>query len=307
MDDHKLKVFCTVAETRSFSKASEIIHLTQPAVSLQIQALEERYEVKLFDRSSATVTLTPAGEILYKYAKEILSLYANAESEIAAMTGLFKGSVRVGASTTIANYILSSVITEFKKINKKVQFYLIIGNTKRIVELLNNGSISYGLVEGDVSRYRLKSERFLEDELVVITSPDHPFANKKQVSVKELINEPFILREEGSGTRQVIETYLLKHGITFNDMNLTLILGGTEAIKDAVQNGAGISIVSKWAVRKEIARKTLRMLSIKEERFTRDFSLINRNTVLRAAEKEFLEYLKKFPYEKLFQETSRNT
>ncbi len=307
MDDHKLKVFCTVAETRSFSKASEIIHLTQPAVSLQIQALEERYEVKLFDRSSATVTLTPAGEILYKYANEILNLYAKAESEIAQMTGLLKGSVRVGASTTIANYILSSVITEFKKINKKVQFHLLIGNTKKIVELLNNGSISYGLVEGDVSRYRLKSERFLQDELVVITSPDHPLANKKQISVKELVNEPFILREEGSGTRQVIETYLSKHGIKFNDMNITLILGGTEAIKDAVQNGAGISIVSKWAVRKEIARKTLRMLSIKEERFTRDFSLINRNTVLRAAEKEFLEYLKKFPYERLFHETSRNT
>ena len=106
MDDHKLKVFCTVAETKSFSKTSEIIHLTQPAVSLQIQALEEIYETKLFDRSSSTVALTPSGEILYKYAKEILNLYASAEKVIGEITGLVKGSISIGASSTIGNYLL---------------------------------------------------------------------------------------------------------------------------------------------------------------------------------------------------------
>ncbi len=301
MDDHRLKVFCTVAETKSFSKASEIIHLTQPAVSLQIQAIEEIYDTKLFDRSSSAVTLTPAGEILYKYAKQILSLYAQAEKEISSLTGLIKGSIRIGASTTIANYVLPSVISDFKKINKKVRFHLLIGNTKRIVDHLNNGIITFGLVEGDVSKYKLKAEKILKDELVVIVSPEHPLAHKKNISVHELVKEPFILREEGSGTRQVIEKYLLKFGISSSDLNVTAILGGTEAIKEAVEDGAGISIVSKWAVRREVSRGTLSMIPLKEERITRDFSLIHKNAVFNAATNEFLDYLKRYEYEKLFQ------
>ncbi len=301
MDDHRLKVFCTVAETKSFSKASEIVHLTQPAVSLQIQALEELYETKLFDRSSSTVTLTPAGEILYRYAKEILSLYAKAEREISALTGFIKGSIRVGASTTIANYLLPTVISDFKKINKQVRFHLLIGNTKRIVDHLNNGIISFGLVEGDVSGYKLKAEGVLKDELVVIVSPDHPFAHRKSVSVKDLLNEPFILREEGSGTRQVIEKYLSRHGISISDLNISSILGGTEAIKEAVEDGAGISIVSKWAVRREVSMGRLKMIPLKEERLTRDFSLIHKNPAFNAATMEFLDFLKNYEYERLFQ------
>jgi len=300
MDDHRLRIFCTVAETKSFSKASEIIHLTQPAVSLQIQALEEIYETKLFDRSSSTVTLTPAGEILYKYAKQILSLYAQAEKEIATLTGLIKGSVRLGASTTIANYLLPSVISDFKKRNNRVRFHLLIGNTKRIVDHLNNGIISFGLVEGDVSRFKIKAEKVLKDELVVIVSPEHPFSNRKNISVSELVKEPFILREEGSGTRQIIENYLLKYGISVSDLNVTAVLGGTEAIKEAVEDGTGISIVSKWAVRREVSRGTLKMLPLKEERLLRDFSLIYRNTTFSSAESEFLEYLKRYEYERLF-------
>ncbi|MCF6277841.1 MAG: LysR family transcriptional regulator, partial [Anaerolineales bacterium] len=141
LDDHKLRVFCTVAETKSFSKASEIIHLTQTAVSLQIQALEELYETKLFDRTSSAVTLTPAGEILYKYAKHILALYASAEKEIGELTGLVKGSVSLGASTTIANYLLPKVIADFRKTRQKIKIHLQVGNTKRVVELLRAGNI----------------------------------------------------------------------------------------------------------------------------------------------------------------------
>src|SRR3989337_1818327 len=149
MEDHKLKVFCTVAETKSFSKASEIIHLTQPAVSLLIQAIEEIYETKLFDRASSTVTLTPAGEVLYRYAKDILNLYAAATKEIGEMTGLVKGSISIGASTTVANYLLPVVIADFRKTHPKIKVHLLVGNTKRVVELLNAGVIDIGFVEGD--------------------------------------------------------------------------------------------------------------------------------------------------------------
>jgi DNA-binding transcriptional LysR family regulator len=204
MDDHKLKLFCTVAETKSFSKTSEIIHLTQPAVSLQIQALEETYETKLFDRSSSTVSLTPAGEVLYKYAKEIRSLYALVEKEIGNITGLVKGSISIGASSTIGNYLLPGVIADFKKKHPKVKIHMLVGNTKRVVELLNSGNIDLGLVEGEVSRQKITVQKLTPDELLLVLPSNHAWAKKKDIMISEVAKEPFIFREGGSGTRQRI-------------------------------------------------------------------------------------------------------
>jgi DNA-binding transcriptional LysR family regulator len=300
MEDHKLKVFCTVAETKSFSKTSEIIHLTQPAVSLQIQALEEKYETKLFDRSSSTVTLTPAGETLYKYAKEILTLYTSAEKAIGKQTGLLKGSLSIGAGSNIGNFILPALITEFKRIHPKIKIYLLVNNSKRVIELLNAGNIDLGLVEGDVSRQKMIVKKLLSDELLLIVSPEHHWAKKKEVSIAELAREPFILREPGSGTRQMIEKFLARHGITLHDLKISAILGSTEAIKDAVENGLGVSIISRWAVRKENRYGTLHLLSIKEEKMTRDFSLVmNKNSVSSNSLEEFVSFLKAYPYDKM--------
>ncbi|MBI5212667.1 MAG: LysR family transcriptional regulator, partial [Nitrospirae bacterium] len=173
MEDHKLKVFCTVAETKSFSKTSEIIHLTQPAVSLQIQALEEIYETKLFDRSSSFINLTPSGEILYRYAKEILALYAETEKDIGKITGLIKGSITIGASTTIGNYVLPTVISDFKKTHPKIKINVLVGNTKRIVDFLNSGVVDLGLVEGETSKHKIKTEPIIQDELLFIVPPLH--------------------------------------------------------------------------------------------------------------------------------------
>ena len=300
MEDHKLKVFCTVAETKSFSKTSEIIHLTQPAVSLQIQALEEIYETKLFDRSSSTVTLTPAGEVLYKYAKEILSLYANAEKVIGELTGLVKGSISIGASSTIGNYVLPVVITDFKKTHPKIKIHLLVGNTKRVVELLNSGNIDLGLVEGEVTRQKMIVEKILSDELMLIVPSYHPWAKKKDISISELTKEPFIFREGGSGTRQMIEKFLAMHGIAPQEMKISMVLGSTVAIKEAVENGLGISIVSRWAARKETKYGTICLLKIKEQKMIREFSLItNKGAVSSHAVDEFLTYLKSYPFTKL--------
>jgi DNA-binding transcriptional LysR family regulator len=300
MEDHKLKVFCTVAETKSFSKTSEIIHLTQPAVSLQIQALEEKYETKLFDRSSSTVTLTPAGETLYKYAKEILTLYTSAEKAIGKQTGLLKGSLSIGAGSNIGNFILPALITEFKRIHPKTKIYLLVNNSKRVIELLNAGNIDLGLVEGDVSRQKMIVKKLLSDELLLIVSPEHHWAKRKEISISELAREPFILREPGSGTRQMIEKFLARHGITLHDLKISAILGSTEAIKDAVENGLGVSIISRWAVRKENRYGTLHLLSIKEEKMTRDFSLVmNKNSVSSNSLEEFVSFLKAYPYDKM--------
>ncbi len=300
MEDHKLKVFCTVAETKSFSKTSEIIHLTQPAVSLQIQALEEIYETKLFDRSSSTVSLTPAGEVLYKYAKEILTLYSSAEKVIGEITGLVKGSISIGASSTIGNYLLPGVITDFKKTHLKIKLHLLVGNTKRIVELLNSGSIDLGLVEGEVSRQKMIVEKLIPDELLLIVPSYHPWSKKKEISISELTKEPFIFREGGSGTRQMIEKFLSRHGISPQDMRISMVLGSTEAIKAAVENGLGVSIISRWAARKELRYGSLYFLRIKEEKVLREFSLIfSKNSVSSHAVDEFLTYLKSYPFDKL--------
>lgn len=302
MEDHKLKVFCTVAETKSFSKTSEIIHLTQPAVSLQIQALEEKYETKLFDRSSSTVTLTPAGEILYKYAKEILSLYSSAEKSIQKQTGIVKGSLTIGAGSNIGNYILPGVITDFRKMHPKIKIYLIVSNTKRVIEHLNSGNIDIGIAEGDVSRQKVVLKKLISDELLLIVPPDHPWAKRKEVSLTELIKEPFIFREAGSGTRQIIENFFAKHGFTPQDMKISAILGSTEAIKDAVENGLGVSIISRWAARKEIKYGTLRLLNLKEEKMVRDFYVIfKKNFITSNSFDEFLTFLKSYPFDKLLQ------
>ncbi|MCX8026986.1 MAG: selenium metabolism-associated LysR family transcriptional regulator [Thermodesulfovibrionales bacterium] len=300
LEDHKLKVFCTVAETKSFSKTSEIIHLTQPAVSLQVQALEETYESKLFDRTSNSITLTPSGEILYKYAKEILRLYAEAEKEIGKVTGLIRGCVMVGGSTTIGNYVLPNVIVAFKDKHPKIKVNLLIANTRRVEDLVSVGAIDFGLVEGIPSRQKITIEKLIEDELIVIVPPHHPWAKKKNISVAELTKEPFIIREEGSGTRHFVENFLKEQGIQLSDLKVVMSLGGIESIKLAVETGSGVSIISKWAARKEIKYGTLKGLYLKEAPMRRNFSLIlPKNAIINHAVDEFLTFLKSYNYDEL--------
>ncbi len=300
MEDHKLKVFCTVAETKSFSKTSEIIHLTQPAVSLQIQALEETYETKLFDRTGNTISLTPSGEVLYNYAKDILALYAEAEKEIGKITGLIRGSIMIGASTTIGNYVLPSVIVDFKKAHPKIKVSVVIGNTKRIEDLVNGGAIDFGVVEGSTTKQRIVAEPIIDDELIIIIPPYHPWAKRRLVSILELSKEPFILREEGSGTRIHIERFLTSHGVNLSDLKVVMSLGGIESIKLAVENGIGISIISKWAARKELKYGTLRSVGLKEEPMERSFMLIQvKNNIITHAVDEFLAYLRGYDYSNL--------
>lgn len=300
MDDHKLKVFCIVAETKSFSKASEIIRLTQPAVSLQIQALEEVYSTKLFNRSGCVITLTKAGEMLYKYAKEISSLYLAAEREIGEFTGLTKGVIAVGASSTIGNYLLPYVVADFKRKYPKVGVHIHIGNTKNVVDYLNAGNVDIGLVEGEVQKQKLIVEKLITDEMVLIMSPYHHWANKSSVSIMSLTKEPLIFREEGSGTRQMIEKYFAKHGLSQQETKIALIMGSTESIKGAVEEGLGVSIVSKWAAKKERKYGSLKTATFREDKLIRDFSLLRR----RAKEtshtlEKFVDFLKAYPFDKL--------
>jgi DNA-binding transcriptional LysR family regulator len=300
MDDHKLKVFCIVAETKSFSRASEIIRLTQPAVSLQIQALEEMYGTKLFNRSGCVITLTKAGQMLYKYAKEINSLYSSAEKEIGDFTGLTKGVISIGASSTLGNYVMPTVVSEFKRKYPKVGVHIHIGNTKNVVEYLNAANVDVGLVEGEVNKQKLVIEKLISDEMVLIMSPLHHWAKKPSVSIMTLAKEPLIFREEGSGTRQMIEKYFLKHGISPQQIKISLVMGSTESIKGAVEEGLGVSIISKWAAKKEKRYGSLKTATFKEDKFVRDFSLLRRKSKETSHTLErFIGFLKQYSFDKL--------
>ena len=296
--DTKLKVFCTVAETKSFTKAAGIVHLSQPAVSLQIQALEEFFETKLFDKTGKKVGLTPAGKILYEHASHILGHYNDVVKEINKLTGTMKGAVEIGASTTLGNYILPQIITDFRRIHPKIKIKLRIGNTERIEDLMHSGFVDFGIVEGRTSRSNTKTEKLISDQLTLIVHPKHTLAGKRSVSVLDLTREPFILREQGSGTRQQIEEFLGKHGLGIQDLHVALIMGSTESIKAAVEAGNGIAMLSRWAVRKEVEDGRLKTVSLREGGIPRDLSLIYpKKQLLSHADNEFLLFIKTYPYD----------
>ncbi|MEW6738634.1 MAG: selenium metabolism-associated LysR family transcriptional regulator [Nitrospirota bacterium] len=297
---YKFKIFCTIAETGSFSKTSRIVHITQPAVSLQIQALEEVCGTKLLDRSRGSVTLTAAGEVMYKYAKKILNLHEKIEKEIGRATGMIKGGVTFGASTTLGNHVLPGVIIDFRKKHPRIRINMLVGNAKRIEDLLNAGFIDFGIVAGEPSSNSFNVKPVVQDELGFIVPQAHPWSRKELVSILEITKEPFIMREAGSATRQKIEEYLLSHGIGVNKLHIALVLGSTESIKEAVAGGAGISIISKWDAREEIKTGKLKFIVPREEKILRSFSLIMlQNMVLSPASEELVSYLENYPYNKL--------
>jgi len=296
VDDHKLKVFCAVAETKSFSQASKLMFLTQPAISLQIRALEEQLGTKLFTRSNKAVTLTETGTILYRHAQKILAAYAAIEKELNEATGLVKGKLLIGASTTLATYYLPNIIVEFKKSYPDILIDFERGNTQNIVDSLLKAKIDLGLVEGEVKDHRIEVEKLESDELLLVVNASHPWAERQDISIQEIIGQPFIMREEGSGTRQIIESALEGAGVNLGDLNIVMYLGSTEAIKTAVENALGISIISGWAVQKEVRFGVLRPLWFQDIRFKRDFSLVYQKKSFRTQPAEkFIELLKRSP------------
>ncbi len=298
--DTKLKIFCTVADTKSFTKTSRIVHLSQPAVTLQIQALEDFFETKLFDKTEGQISLTTAGKLLYDEAKLIIQHYTDIEKKINRITGTMKGAVTVGASTTLGNYVLPHVITDFKKIHPRIKIKMFVGNTERIEDLLTSGFVNFGIVEGQTSKKYLKAEPFMTDQLSLVVHPKHPLLRKKHVSILDLTREPFILREEGSGTRQKIEEFLKSHGLSSRDLHLSLVLGSTESIKSAVETGAGIAMISKWAVKKQVEDGRVKIVTLKEGGIHRTLSMIfSKKTHLTHADKEFILFAKNYSYDRL--------
>lgn len=253
MSDRRLQVFHTVAGVLSFTRAAEILHTTQPAVTHQIRQLEEELNTRLFDRSNNKISLTVAGEQVLGFADRILSVYDEMNESIKALTGDRTGLVTLGASTTIAEYMLPGLLGDFGQRFPDVQICLRVANTDAVVNMVADNTIELGVVEGQVDNQVLMVDRCQQDELQVIVPPDHALAEEVSIAPIMLTEYPFIYREDGSGTRSVIERYLSDNGVDENSLNRPFELGSTEAIKGAVQAGVGVTIVSSATVSKELA------------------------------------------------------
>lgn len=294
LNKFSLKTFYTLANERSFSNTARILCLTQPAVSHQIHIMEDYLKTRLFDRFKGDVSLTPSGEILFRYAQDILELYQQAEKEISELTESMQGRLVIGASTTIGQYLLPVILGKFKDCHPNIDVFLTNANTRDISAQLLNNLIDLGLVEGPVEHKDIIMERFMEDELVIIAPTNHPWQDEKEIDIDDVRKESIILREQGSGTRKVIEDTLSIAGIRLTDLNIKMELGSSESIKAAVEAGLGISIISQWTVLKEKKLGSIKILRLKGIKFNRDFTVILKNNRFRTKTMEqFLDFLKR--------------
>lgn len=273
MADRRLQVFHTVARLMSFTKAAEALHMTQPAVTFQVRQLEEQFNTRLFDRGRR-ISLTDAGARVFEYADRIFALYAEMEQGVRELTGDISGSLTVGASTTIAEYMLPTLLGEFKSRYPEIAIHLKVSNSDGIVSMVERNAIDLGVVEAPVSNRNLVVEHCKHDELVVIVPPVHELASEGPVACRRLVDYPFICREEGSGTREVINDYLGDLLGGDGGLKIAMELGSPEAVKGAVEVGMGVSIVSKATVQKELKLGTLVALRL-EPPLLRPFSFVH--------------------------------
>ncbi len=252
MADRRLQVFYTVAKQLSFTKAAELLFMTQPAVTFQVKQLEEHFNTRLFERSHGKIALTPAGELTLDYAERILNMTAEMETRISELTGQVSGPLLIGASTTIAEYMLPRLLGEFKRLHPETQARLTVANSETIEHKVADHTLDLGLIESSSHNPNLVTQVCCEDELVMICSQDSDLSKLAMVRPQQLATYPYISREQGSGTRECIDDYFRFNGVSQDEVNLVMELGSREAIKGAVSAGLGMAIVSITTVAKEV-------------------------------------------------------
>jgi DNA-binding transcriptional LysR family regulator len=271
LENFRLKVFRTVAEHLNFRKAAEHLFLTQPAVTLQVKALEEDLGIRLFDRAANRISLTPQGSLLLEYAKKIAALVSQAEQELGGGDGKVSGELSLGVSTTIAQYLFPRLLRAFLDENPRVKFSLHSGNTGEIVQLLLESKLAIGLIEGPARDHGIRTEPFMQDELVLITPPAF---ESVRLSRGQFVASRLLMREHGSGSRHVVEMALENAGFKLKSFKNVMNLDSTEAIKSAVEVGLGIGFVSRWAISKELELGALKVAEVAGLSVMRHFSLI---------------------------------
>jgi DNA-binding transcriptional LysR family regulator len=281
MADRRLQVFYTVARQLSFTKAADILYMTQPAVTFQVKQLEEHFNTRLFERSHGRIALTVAGDLVMGYAERILALSAEMEARVGELTGMVTGPLMIGASTTIAEYQLPRILGEFKERFPQVQARLTVANSETVAAKVADHSLDVGLVEAPTHLPRLTTLACCEDELVMVCSPHHAMASRNGVTAKEIADHPYVTREHGSGTREVVDDFFKGSGVDPDDLRIEMELGSPEAIKGAVEAGLGVAILSASTVVKEIQLGTLAAVPLKP-RLTRVLSMVYANEKFRS-------------------------
>ena len=275
MFDFRLKVFHTVAKNLSFSKSAKELFISQPAISKHINEIEKKLEFRLFNREGNKIYLTQAGKLLYEKAKKIFNIYDEIEFELGDLKKEFKGKLRIGASGTIAQWVIPDVLSKFKNIFPNIEISLISGNCDYIENLLINGKIDLGIVEEGTKRKQLKYSTFAEDYLFPVVSNDSKLAKLESITLDELKKIPLVLREQGSGSLNfILDKLNSKNKTSLSDLNVLMHLGSTEGIKTFLYNSEAMSIISCCAIEKETSSGLLKTLPLKNLHFKRTFKFI---------------------------------
>jgi len=276
--DYSLHVFVIVAELRNFSRAAEQLHMTQPAVSQHIRALEERLNVRLLERNNKSVALTKAGEIVLHHAREIGGLYRRMEEMVNELMHYTGGPLAVGASYTFGEYVLPVALARLNEAYPDIRPSVRIGNTADIAELVRKRELDVGIVEGEDIGAGLDAERLAEDDMYVAAGALHPLVDTPDISPASLAEQTWLVREQGSGTRAAADKMFSTLGIR----PVRLIeMGSTQSIKETVEAGLGVTLQSRWALRKELGLGLLKLLDVSGLPVRRSFHVLLRKGDLR--------------------------
>lgn len=272
--DFRLKVFKQVADLLSYTKAAKALHVSQPAVSKHIHKLEDHFGKALFYREGHKISLTAEGQLLLTYANRILALYQELEHDFLALDDRFPADLTIGASTTISQYILPKALAELRRIYPQLNMTLINGNTEKIEQLLEQRKIDLGFTEGRTTHPALHYEPFRKDEIVLTTRIHNRSFKKEEVSLKELPQLPLVFREEGSGTRKVIETALGQHQLDLANLSIEMVIGSTEGIKAYLLNTDAYAFISIHAILQELKANQLKIVDVQKLEIKRDLHCV---------------------------------
>jgi len=273
--DQRLLIFVTAARRLNFSRAAEELYLSQPAISQQISSLEHSLGIQLFERQAKQVRLTKAGEIVLHHGQDILLRYSEMERLVHNLLHEAQGPLTIGASYTYGEYILPHVIAPFLARYPGITPVIAIDNSRIVEEQVAAGRLDIGIIEGVSTLASIQSEDFADDLMVIIASPTHPLHAQAEITVDDLSAATWIVRECGSGTRAMTSTFWTRYGITPQHV---MEFSSTQVIKEAVEAGLGLSLLSEWTLRKERKLGTLALLPIEFGKLTRKFSLVRRKS-----------------------------
>lgn len=294
MHDIRLSIFIAVVEKGSFSAAAEALHITQPAISARIQSLEEYIGVQLFKRDRKGVILTRAGETLYKNARLINDLWEQTIKEVRLHSNIFDSRLEIVGSPTVGQYILPCLVKEFKNIYEYINATILVGNNNDVVDKVINNQVHLGFIAGHYVNDKLTIEEIFWDEMILVVSNKHPWAKTKTIEPVDILIDRLILREPGSGTCLFIEQQFKQLGIELSKNKFFLEFGSIETIKSTVEGNSGCSILSKYAVNKELKSGSLVEVDIKGMSFKRPINAVYRNfNHLPEIYKKFISFVKK--------------